>query len=400
MNRFPMCCLLAVSLITGSCEGGGRSKAGVVVRDSAGVAIVENAAPLWSDGASWRVSQPVVDIGVLEGAPQYQLFRAASAVLLDDGTIVVANAGTHELRFYDREGRHVRSTGRRGGGPGEFQSLGYVARHGRDSLLAFDLRQRRTSVYAVSGDFVRAVSLERGGFAEFVGVLGDGSVVLAGRSFGSGEAGEGVYRGSVAFVRYLPDGALGDTVGVFPGAEWFQYPSGPAVITGGLLFGRDTYGAAVGDRIYIGSSDSHEIGVYSPDGRLTRMVRWARTARPVTDSDFERAKQYVLSRAESDNERLRTEEMLAAMPRVRSLPAFEAFLIDRSGNLWVEDYQAPGAQDESWTVFDREGQWLGTVSMPPRFRALDIAEHDLLGRWWDEFDVEHVQLRRLLERDE
>jgi len=107
----------------------------------------------------------------------------------------------------------------------------------------------------------------------------------------------------------------------------------------------------------------------------------------------------VLSRAESDNERMRTEEMLAAMPRVSSMPAFEVLLIDRSGNLWVEDYQAPGAQDESWTVFDRKGQWLGTVPMPPRFRALDIAEDQLLGRWWDEFDVEHIQLCRLLKGD-
>jgi len=396
MNRLLMSSVAALSAVSVSCDRGGTTDAGVIMHDSAGVTIVDNAAPVWSNAGGWQVSQPVVDIGVLEGAPEYQLFRAASAVLLDDGTIVVANAGTHELRYYDREGRHLLSTGRRGGGPGEFQALGYVARHGPDSVLAFDLRQRRASVYSRSGDFVRAVSLERGGFAEFVGTLGDGSVLLAGRSFGSGEAGEGVFRGEVAFVRYLPDGALADTVGVFPGGEWFQYPSGPAVITSGLLFGRDTYGAAMGDRIYIGSSDSPEIGVHSPGGSLTRSIRWARTARPVTEADFERAKQSVLNRAESDAERLRTEEMLAAMPRMNSMPAFEAFLIDRVGNFWVEDYQAPGAQVESWTVFDRAGRWLGTVPMPPRFRLLDIGEDQLLGRWWDDLDVEHIQLRRLL----
>ncbi len=400
MNRLVMSLLMGLSVATGSCGRDRTVENGVVVRDSAGVTIVENPAPSWSDHEGWRLSQPVVDIGALEGAPEYQLYRAASGVLLDAGTIVIGNAGTHELRFYDREGGHTASTGRRGGGPGEFQALGYVARYSGDSLLAFDLRQRRVSVYSASGDFARAVSLERGGFAEFVGVLDDGSVVLAGRSFGSGDEGEGVLRGSVAFVRYERDGTLGDTVGVFLGTEWFQYPSGSLVMTGGLLFGRDTYGATAGDRIYIGSSDSCEISVYSADGSLTRLIRWAQTARPVTDSDFERAKQDVLDRADSDNERMRTEDMLAAMPRASYMPAFEALRVDRSGNLWVREYETPGAANATWTVFNREGRWLGTVQMPGRWRALYIAEEQVLGRWFDDLDVEHVQVRRLIKGDE
>ncbi|MBA3557794.1 MAG: hypothetical protein H0W30_04255 [Gemmatimonadaceae bacterium] len=50
----------------------------------------------------------------------------------------MANAGTHQLRFYDREGGYLFSSGRKGGGPGEFESLYFLAKLGGDSLLTFD----------------------------------------------------------------------------------------------------------------------------------------------------------------------------------------------------------------------------------------------------------------------
>jgi hypothetical protein len=51
------------------------------------------------------------------------LFRVRGAVLLRDGSIAVANNGTHEARVYGLDGKLLRRIGREGDGPGELSSL-------------------------------------------------------------------------------------------------------------------------------------------------------------------------------------------------------------------------------------------------------------------------------------
>ncbi|MCH7716498.1 MAG: hypothetical protein IH876_10235 [Gemmatimonadetes bacterium] len=97
-----------------------------VVRDSAGVRIVENVEPQWTAETAWRLAtEPLVDIGGGD-IDEQQLFRVSGTLRLSDGRIVVANSGTHELRFYDAEETYLSSLGGEGGGPGEFQGMGPV----------------------------------------------------------------------------------------------------------------------------------------------------------------------------------------------------------------------------------------------------------------------------------
>lgn len=142
--------------VTG-CGGGGSSSPGFQVRDSAGVTVVENTAPRWGEDAGWSLSErPSTSIGVLEGDPEDQLFRVRGAVRLEDGRLVVANAGTGEVRFYSPDGRFIHSAGREGEGPGEFGAMGPLYRLGPDSLLVWDNAGLRMSVFDTAGAFVRA----------------------------------------------------------------------------------------------------------------------------------------------------------------------------------------------------------------------------------------------------
>ncbi len=87
----------------------------------------------------WTLApEPDVSIGVLEGDPPYQLFRVTGAVRLGDGTIVVTNVGTQELRYFDSTGAFLRSAGGRGKGPGEFSELRQIYRRG-DTVRAVEL---------------------------------------------------------------------------------------------------------------------------------------------------------------------------------------------------------------------------------------------------------------------
>lgn len=89
---------LVTALLVQGCTKSAPSRT-YVVRDSAGVTIVENTSPAWSSGEEWRVVEPpVVEIGVIDGDQRYQLSRVLGVGRLSDGRILVANGGSQEIR--------------------------------------------------------------------------------------------------------------------------------------------------------------------------------------------------------------------------------------------------------------------------------------------------------------
>ena len=105
MNRTKTVLAIALAVSIFACAGDGPDRGSFTTRDSAGIHIVENAGPAWDADGAWHLGeQPLVDIGGLEGDPDYELYRVSSAVRLPDGRIVIGNSGTNEIRFYDESG--------------------------------------------------------------------------------------------------------------------------------------------------------------------------------------------------------------------------------------------------------------------------------------------------------
>ena len=376
--------------------GGDTRAAGPVVRDSAGVKIVENSAPSWKEGQGWRLSaEPALDIGMVDGPAEYQFGRVTGAVRLGDGTVVVGDDQSKSLRFFDRAGRHLRTVGREGGGPGEFRALGSLAARG-DTLVVGDYNNRRVSVFAPDGRLVRAVPLDAGGTEAFVRPLGsfrDGSVLLSAETIADRS---GLSRDSLTYLLLGPAGSSPRELGRFPGDERFTHAEeGGPVMAGPRGFGRSAAVAAVPDGFFYGSSDRFEIGRYDEAGKLLRLVRAPHSPRPVTPADVERFKEIRLQVAQDPRRaqvRGLIEKSLAAMPFPETMPAHGEIRADPAGGLWVSDYRLSADDPGRWTVFDPEGRMLGTVATPARFRVFEIGTDYVLGVWADDMDVEHVRL--------
>ena len=63
----------------------------------------------------------------------------------------------------------------------------------------------------------------------------------------------------------------------------------------------------------------------------------------------------------------------------------------------LEDFnliEEAGSPD--WDVFDREGRFLGVVTMPPRFRPSLFLDDTIYGVWRDELDVQYVVRLRIV----
>ena len=109
---------IAVTLAIVQACSPGTEQTGVVRRDSAGVAIIESNTPRWSEGRGWTVDPtPTLDLSTSGTGLDHEFFRVSDARFLPEGHIVVANAGTDEIRLYSSAGSLIQSVGREGEGP-------------------------------------------------------------------------------------------------------------------------------------------------------------------------------------------------------------------------------------------------------------------------------------------
>lgn len=91
-------------------------------------------------------------------------------------------------------------------------------------------------------------------------------------------------------------------------------------------------------------------------------------------------------------------------PRAPTLPVLRSIRLDETESLWVEPFFGAGIDVGPFEVFDADGTWLGSVSVPAGLNrgfiasmapGLEIGDDYLLGVWNDDRGVEYVRLYSL-----
>ena len=115
----------------------------------------------------------------LDGSRSSQVGEPLTMARMSDGRILLNTmAGEPSIAVFDSTGRHVRTIGRRGGGPGEFQALGRFKITGKDTLRVFDISARRMTVLSSTFALVQTLPVDIMTTGD-VEVLADGRIVAA-----------------------------------------------------------------------------------------------------------------------------------------------------------------------------------------------------------------------------
>lgn len=380
---------MAVLLLgCGGSETGGD--AAVEVRDSAGVRVVENRAPLWSEGSGWTIdADPVLQIGVVEGEEPYQLASVGSATRRSDGVLAVTEARAGEIRLFDPQGAHLRTIGRRGEGPGEFATGPLVAWVPPDSLLAWDPGLRRMTWFDDEGNVARQTVLRQEladagvpGMRDILGALDlSADATLLARGGGL----------EVERLRLVTADGSATSLG--------DYPAQERISAGGWLvshafspypfpaLGAGPFAAFVARR------GEREVTGFDAGGNVAALLRIHVHRAPVSSSMLEAEREKWRERA--------GEEGVAAFGRLTipdSLPAIQRLHVDAAGNVWVgRRGRGDQATATEFDVLDPDGRWLGTVQLPePIQRIWEVGDDYVLGLWRDDLDVSYVRMYRLV----
>jgi hypothetical protein len=396
--------VLAFASLTSACARDASCGISVAEWDSSGVTIVENRGVAPLNGGGWSVAErPELSIGAAEGDPEEMLYDVTGAHRLADGRIAVANAGTSELRLYDRTGGYLGSFGQRGEGPGEFTSMRLVGVTSRDVMVLADAGLRRiTTVHPDEGMLGNAlVDAEVLPFLNPAGLFADGSAVFGGHFDVSRVMGmeEGLVRAPTLYRSCAPDGSLAADFGDFPGValflEWEEREGRRSLSPYLIPFGMTPQATVSADLFYFGGGDRYEIQAHAPSGELVRLIRLDREPIRTTQEDkLHYIEETVPDRVGQERAR-ELRALFEHLPASETFPAYGRLKADVLGYLWVEEYRLPGEVTPTWNIFDPNGALAGRVSLPPDVSILEIGVDYLLGINLDEMDVEYVEVYRL-----
>jgi hypothetical protein len=349
--------------------------------------------------------QPVVAFGGAEvNDERYTFDRVTFEALTGrlNGNLLVLDVHGRRVLEYDAGGRHVRTHGRAGEGPGELRFPTAIAIGAGDSAWVFDVG--RITVYPADGGAARTQRTEtrtfgparvrRGGFlralAAAPGSAGAGSLVPT----------------QTEVVQFDAGGAVADTVlrGPLPARVLVQVQEGRSVHSTHATeqYGVTTHWDMLGDgSVVIADSSAYVVRLLAPDGSLVRTFGTGEPARRTTAADRERALDRIRAaqarRPDGDaftpNAALQRRQ-LEQTPFSPVVPRIVGVRVDAQDRIWV-GVSGERSDLDRIDVHDRNGRLVATIEDPPGMPAALYGDGlaALLER--DELDAQRIRILRV-----
>ncbi|MGE3527281.1 MAG: 6-bladed beta-propeller [Gemmatimonadales bacterium] len=395
-RRFRIAAVLAAAALGLGCQTGGE-RAAVQVHDSAGVRITV-LADRGTKAPEIRVEpRPSLTIGSEAGPEPYRLFRVWSALRLANGEVVVSNSGTHELRFFDSTGQYIRSSGRQGRGPGEFDAISsmFMFRTPDGDIAVLD-NDIRLNLFDSTGTFLRVVGLEPGpdwSRAFLTGVFKDGSW-LALRPGGGfrGEPGQ-VIQNTFRYARYSPGGKSGKVILTTSARPRYVHQAFGRRHYPYIPFTSDRLVAVNGAQVYLLDGAASELRVLSEQGTVHRVLQWTAPPRTRSSSVYDRFVESELEGADDAQRRLYEHFFkTGGLPLPEYVPLYMTMKAGPAGEVWLERYRLPWDTTGIWEVVNPLEEWRTEVRVPQGVRVYEIGRDYLLGGIRDSLEAEQVAL--------
>jgi hypothetical protein len=361
----------------------------IVVSDSAGATVVTVSPKV--NRARWTVSDsPIVSIAPDQGAATSPLYFITGAHRFEDGSVVVASSGTSELRYFSSNGDLIRIVGRKGDGPEEFGSLGFVQSVG-DSLWVYDLTHLRFAVLDREGRFGRLVPLRTwsGVWTRAVGMFDDGSVLLRASEHTTIEPGLNTINERLSVGH--ANGSSTKLRQVFV-ANTYNHVVGEGFVDFGLPFGRVGLLAVRGQEWFYTDGADYRVERYDTTGVLRGVYVYTAEPPSVTQADFELLLRQGRGNRAQPSPR---ERLLRQTPLPKRMPAYSALRVDPAGRLWARPYLGVVSRN-CWHVYQAEPAMFAEACLPDRFEVFELGEDWVLGVQRDSLDVESVVVYHLV----
>jgi len=299
-----------------------------------GVKIVKNPRePIYSG----KILSLTEELNLGESSTEQFLFYNIKELDVDHKlNIYVLDWMARKILVFDQSGKLLRTIGRKGQGPGEFERPMDISIFG-NRLMVHDL-ERCISFFTLDGEYIRSITSND--------VLGIWDVYCD--SIGN----------IIADTSQLDLKNLGKPKHVYRKYDHnlnliFQFAESPGPSELGPNNPFSAFGSIAVDQennIIFGYPDGYTIDIFNSDGRLVKKIE----------------KEYAPDELSSQDKR----EMKADNPGSRSIdypkykPPFRRFFIDDKGRIYVGTWRNSGRKDSYYyDIFDPEGRYLAQINL-------------------------------------
>jgi hypothetical protein len=339
-------------------------------------------------------------IGAVEGAEgdNPYVFSSIWDVHVDGlGRVYVLDRQASEIRVFDSKGRHVRTLGGEGDGPGEFRGPIALAFGDGWDLWVVDARAQRYTVYDSTGVVKETHPRELGSWGSYW----DAGFDDQGRWLEPGSIWENYEerRARRVYIRYDLEEEMvrPDTFLAPPNPE--ESSSFRIIHETGEMFRAIPFMPEFRVRfdgtrgLWFGTGESYRLTRQALEGDTLLILEKEYDPVPVTQAEIDEAMSWV----DELPPRGREQVDFSRIPPVK--PAFDSFVVDNQGYLWVsttarsyESAEVRGRLD----VFDPSGRFQGSLDLEfGSFPLPRVVDDHLVTVVRDEFDVPYVLLYRL-----
>lgn len=348
----------------------------------------------------WTLSaDPTLVIGE-DGTTAGEFERVSTALALPGDEVAVVDAGASEIRVFSGSGAYLRTLGRRGEGPGEFNGISWVQLVD-DTLVAYSSGQRRITMLALDGSMHATIIPRPAGEGVSASPLtraGNGSwVVRAGRLRLAQQVAvqpegaappSGVTRDTtgVGFLPVSGEGPVNFVVKI-PGQPMVGVPGGPVGVG---AFSAPLAVARVGDRVAVVDLESGALWWFSAGGTEESRADIAVPRRPLPLAAVDSIRRAAMERSQSPREQAMMELMFSSEAAPPQYPMFRSLLADGTDQLWLEEWQLELPPSARYQIVGVDGSWRATVSMPIGFTPTAIGPDWVLGVHRDEDGLQRV----------
>jgi len=335
---------------------------------------------------------PRLDLTRSGGGEAHEFFRVRDAARLPDGSIVVANAGSSEVRFFDSQGKLLTTAGARGDGPGEFRGPDGIGRYPGDSVAVFDRSHKRVTIFDRKGTMGRTLTLTVDAPVDELHVRGDGGFFArVTRTDALAAMGRAVGRSRIPqdILAFSSTGELRDTFVSVPGFETFVFERGDAQPP----LRKESFVFVSNEAVLVGNADAMAYDVYAEDGRLRQRALIPGYPLAVSRELRSALREELMQMAAPEFIQEVNRRMAEAIPE--GMPAYVDLLGDPEGYVWLGLYHRPGTP-QKWVVCDSLGAWVGSISLPKVLEVYEIGHDYLLGKGVNGDGSETVELLGLI----